>query len=444
MFKILYKFKAFIILITISSFFLGFLATDFIYNKLFTNYEVNIKINDEYYLQKDFYDSLQNYYDIVTDYNKLNKDDKITNLSISSVASINDVYNNLSYEKIDDYYRLKIKKSLFNDTFVSSTKKLSEGISKCKKSLDAIYDVNRSEEVINNNLLKIKNYYEGIKDTNPSSYNIYIAKIGGIKGDLFVKGVQKTSDYMLVNYQNPYIIGLITMAFGLSITLLIIYILYKKDKLVEIKDISNNETIFKTPFHKKYWKSASMPFKKVSSIALMAVLFSMMLVAKLLKLPSGFGELGLSFTFIFFSIIGMLFGPIAGTVIGFFSDIIGFFLFPSGYGFFFPYTIDAMFTGFIYGIFFYKTKLTFSRCFYARFIICFVTNVFFGSIWWSIINGFTFDAYLSYMMMISLPKNAIYLLPQAIILFIIFKPVSKISFNFGLIDEEISNNVSII
>ena len=88
------------------------------------------------------------------------------------------------------------------------------------------------------------------------------------------------------------------------------------------------------------------------------MLFALMLASKLVSLPSGFGNLGLSFAYLFFSTIGLIYGPIAGLLIGFLSDVLGFFLFDtSGFSFFIGYSIQAMITGLIYGIMFFKTKI---------------------------------------------------------------------------------------
>ena len=72
----------------------------------------------------------------------------------------------------------------------------------------------------------------------------------------------------------------------------------------------------------------------------------------------------------------MIYGPIAGLVIGIFSDVLGYFI-GGASGMFFPgYTLDAMLAGFVYGLCFYKTKLTFAKCLYARLIVNLFVNVF--------------------------------------------------------------------
>lgn len=65
--------------------------------------------------------------------------------------------------------------------------------------------------------------------------------------------------------------------------------------------------------------------------------------------------IAISFQFIPIVLCAILFGPIGAGIMCFTSDIIGFFLFPTGI--FFPgFSISAMLTGFTYGFFLYKGK----------------------------------------------------------------------------------------
>ncbi|MCI5583227.1 MAG: hypothetical protein MR357_05895, partial [Anaeroplasma sp.] len=67
-----------------------------------------------------------------------------------------------------------------------------------------------------------------------------------------------------------------------------------------------------------------------------------------------------------------------------------------------------------------------------------------GSIWWAIIYDLSFDGFKTYLIFISLPKNLVYLIPQSIIQFIILKLVARPCGAYGLIDNRISENISII
>ena len=70
--------------------------------------------------------------------------------------------------------------------------------------------------------------------------------------------------------------------------------------------------------------------------------------------------LRISLEFIPIMIAAIIFGPIAGGIVGAVADLIGFMIFPAGT--FFPgFTISAFSTGLIYGFFFYKKEITWFR-----------------------------------------------------------------------------------
>ena len=83
----------------------------------------------------------------------------------------------------------------------------------------------------------------------------------------------------------------------------------------------------------------------------------------------------------------MIYGPICGLTIGFFSDVLGHVLFQSSTQFFFGYTINAMLAGLIYGLLFYRTKVTFTKCLASRILVNTIINVFLGTIWWKMLYG---------------------------------------------------------
>ena len=244
-------------------------------------------------------------------------------------------------------------------------------------------------------------------------------------------------------YINRWTFSFIFTAFTLLVELIVSIFLYNKQK-EEIKYVYDNETMFATCFHKKYWKLSINPFVKVRDITVIAMLFALMLASKMLPLPSGFGDLGISFTYLFFAIICMIYGPVYGFVVGVFSDIIGFFM-PNGGGIFnFGYTLQAALTGVIYGLFLFKTKITFTKVLTARIIVNFVMNVIYGSFLYIFVyyvdDTMTLTRYLelvkSYALLLSLPKNIIYLLPQSLLLYYVIKVTLPIFARYHLIDKD--------
>mgnify|MGYP003299637102 CR=1 FL=1 len=230
---------------------------------------------------------------------------------------------------------------------------------------------------------------------------------------------------------------------ALLVELIVSIFLYNKQK-EETKYVYDNETMFASCFHKKYWKLSVNPFVKVKDITVIAMLFALMLASKMLPLPSGFGDLGISFTYLFFAIICMIYGPVYGFVVGVFSDIIGFFM-PSGGGIFnFGYTLQAALTGMIYGLFFFKTKVTFTKVLAARILVNFVMNVIYGSFLYIFVyyvdDTMTLSRYLelvkSYALLLSLPKNIVYLLPQSLLLYYVIKVTLPIFARFNLVSKD--------
>ena len=222
------------------------------------------------------------------------------------------------------------------------------------------------------------------------------------------------------NYLPGIYIGLGSLLLGFVVVFLI-YVLYYKKHPDTFSFVYDNENIFSTPFHKNYWKQAYSSVRRVKTfdMCLIALLFALQMVVKLFKIPSGFSNLGLGITFLVFATICMLYGPIWGLFIGFFSDVLGYVLFPtpSGATFFIGYSFQAMLTGFVYGFFLYKTDITFSKAFLCRLVVNILLNGVLGAFLWGYISNFSLPATITYMITITLPKNIIYLFPQTVLLY---------------------------
>lgn len=228
------------------------------------------------------------------------------------------------------------------------------------------------------------------------------------------------------------------MLLGITTTILIIVI--KKEKIK-----NENYDIYLSPFKKQYWKDATKVLSSTKKIAAFAMILSLLLLSKFISLPSGFGALGLSLGYLFISIISIIFGPLGGILIGFLSDILGYFFFNSaGTSFFIGYTFQAMLAGFSYGIFLYHTRITFIKVFFNRLFVNLICNVLIGSICWGIVVNYNFQQTMGYMLLLSLPKNIVYLIPQSILLYLVLKAVLPIIARSKLIDERIAKNISLI
>ena len=374
-----------IIVMTLVGFILGFFVTEYGVNTFTTNYEINLTSdkNLEEFLSYDFFDSTIKEID---EYNK-NNEKKINYAKIDYESMIND----LKIEKNNDQYKIIVKAKYFPTIAKKSNGDINYGNNRCFKYFKLILSYSDANIVYN--------------------------------------------DIKITGLNNSYIFG--------GIGAIIVFILFASFIMIK----GNNKPILNSTisiFNKKYWQKSFGVFKDVKNITLIAMLFALMILCKLIALPSGFGMLGISFTYLFFSIITMLFGPIVGVIIGFCSDMIGYFLFQSSFKIFFGYTLNAMLAGFTYGLCFYKRRITFTKCLYARLVVNLIINVCLGSLWWKILYSLTLEGFYSYLFFIALPKNIVYLLPQSILLYFVLKIIIKPLSQLNLIDKEISKNVTLI
>lgn len=115
-------------------------------------------------------------------------------------------------------------------------------------------------------------------------------------------------------------------------------------------------------------------------------------------------------------IVDYLFGPVVGGCFGGALDIIKYLVKPTGV--FFPgFTFDAILAGLIYGSFMYKKPLSLKRVLIAKFVVVLICNIFFNTLWISILYGKAFLALLPARLL----KNAVMWPIDSLILFMVSK-----------------------
>ena len=372
---------------------------------------------------------------------------------LSSVVVIDLINTNKAYyeatfvvENIETF-----DSSLLND--VEYLNSIKNSASKYENiDVEKMLDRNHFNYTINNNEITIQTkakYYDDF--FNSSSLSV------GTRAKTFIKdSVLNISDKVtfvnskdiveLKDHLNKWKISVIAASifFVNEIIISVIFFFIKKNK-EEKALIYDNQTVFKHPFYKEFWKQSVKPLTKVKDITTIAMLFALMLVCKLIPIPSGFGNLGLGITYLFFATIAMIYGPVYGFVIGVFSDIVGFFIDSGGGIFHLGYTRQAALTGFIYGLCFYKTKVTFTKVFVCRLIINLLINVVYGSFLYIVVfypeqikePGRLKELYTSYMTLLSLPKNIIWLLPQSLLLYYVLVTIRNPLTKFKLLDKAV-------
>ena len=366
-------------------------------------------------------------------------DFNVENISTFDINKLNDVkflneikasgYNETT--KVNKYENINVEKIIKNKDFEVTVNEDNSITIKTPYKYYDVFFVLSSQKMSNRAKTFIKDALTKLAIDNEVTYK-YGSDIVVVKND-----ISKT------------ITGLVTMLIGLISALSIITILYFKKEEDNNPFIYDNENTYHTIFHKKYWLDAFKAVKKTRDITLISLIFALMMVCKLIPLPSGFGDLGLSFTFLFMALIGIIYGPVYGFLIGVLSDTLGFFINSSGY-FFLGYTLQAALTGMIYGLFFYKTKINFSKVFLCRLLVNMLMNVVLGSICYAMVFtdfswfGKDFNKFVTtYITLLSLPKNIVYLLPQSLFLFYFIKLTSPILYTNNLMNKQVYTHIKV-
>ena len=161
--------------------------------------------------------------------------------------------------------------------------------------------------------------------------------------------------------------------------------------------------------------------RNTKTLALAAMLTAIGIILSFFKIPVnqlitiGFGSLPLS-------VSGMLLGPAVSGIVGALMDVGGYLVKPTGP--FFPgFTISGIVSGIIYGLFFYKKKITLKRVIVAQVILTIVVNILMNSYWLNIL--YLKDGYIP-VIISRLPKEFIMLPIMTAMKYIVLKTVQEI------------------
>lgn len=171
--------------------------------------------------------------------------------------------------------------------------------------------------------------------------------------------------------------------------------------------------MFKTPFSAGYWKAAAREVKSLRMLAIAALFVGLHVVISTFFIPLG-ENLRIYFSFFVTALGSLVYGPVVALMVGFASDILSFFIHPSG-GFFPGYILTAMASGLCYALFFYRARLSVARVFCCKLCVNLFINIGMGSLWSAMLYGKGVYYYLAK----SVVKNAL-LLPVEVALLLLF------------------------
>lgn len=132
------------------------------------------------------------------------------------------------------------------------------------------------------------------------------------------------------------------------------------------------------PLTKAYWRDAAANLKDVRMLALAAMIVALRAVCKMLEIPLAPG-LNINVAALFNSVGAMVYGPVVGVVGAMVSDPLGYLLHPDG-PYFLPFMLSDMSSSFIFGLLFWRQKLTVGRTMTAKFTVNMVSNILLTSV----------------------------------------------------------------
>ena len=132
------------------------------------------------------------------------------------------------------------------------------------------------------------------------------------------------------------------------------------------------------PLTKAYWREAAGNLKNTRMLVLAAIVIALRAVCKMLEIPLGPG-LNINVAGLFNSVGAMVYGPVVGVVGAIVSDPLGYLLHPDG-PYFLPFMLSDMSSSFIFGLLFWRQKLTVGRTMTAKFTVNMVSNILLTSV----------------------------------------------------------------
>ena len=141
------------------------------------------------------------------------------------------------------------------------------------------------------------------------------------------------------------------------------------------------------PFSVGYWRTAANELKDVRKLTFAALCIALCMALAAIPSVPLWGGAKITWGFLARAVCAWVCGPVLGVVFAVAEDLLSFFITGGGgYPFFPGYTLTTMLGVFVYSLFFYKSKITFSRAFWAK-LLTNIQNVILGALWMAILSG---------------------------------------------------------
>ena len=184
------------------------------------------------------------------------------------------------------------------------------------------------------------------------------------------------------------------------------------------------------PFSKSYWRTAAQELRNLRMLTLAAIVVALRIVLSGLYIPLG-DNLNIFFGYFVNSLGAAIYGPVVALLSGFATDVLGYFVHPTGP--FFPgYVLSTMLGSFFYALFFYRARITVVRVILAKLSVNLLVNVGLGALW----SAIQFSKGYYYYLVKSLMKNLGMLPLEVLLLWLFLKAIAPVCARNGLLPKQ--------
>ena len=185
-----------------------------------------------------------------------------------------------------------------------------------------------------------------------------------------------------------------------------------------------------SPFSKSYWRTAAQELRNLRMLTLAAIVVALRIVLSGLYIPLG-DNLNIFFGYFVNSLGAAIYGPVVALLSGFATDVLGYFVHPTGP--FFPgYVLSTMLGSFFYALFFYRARITVVRVILAKLSVNLLVNVGLGALW----SAIQFSKGYYYYLVKSLMKNLGMLPLEVLLLWLFLKAIAPVCARNGLLPKQ--------
>jgi ECF transporter S component (folate family) len=203
-----------------------------------------------------------------------------------------------------------------------------------------------------------------------------------------------------------------------------VYFLYKNPESLSLA----------SPFSRSYWRTALRELQNLRMLTLAAIVVALRIVLSGLYIPLG-DNLNIFFGYFVNSLGAAIYGPVVALLSGFATDVLGYFVHPTGP--FFPgYVLSTMLGSFFYALFFYRARVTALRVVLAKLSVNLLVNVGLGALW----SAIQFSKGYYYYLVKSLAKNIGLLPVEALLLWLFLRAMAPICTKNGLLPKQEKKN----